>query len=183
MSDAIGVDRRRFLQTAAMALTGRLAAEGAPASEPRELAAVARATGWINSSPVAADRLRGKVVLVDFCTYTCINWLRTLPYVRAWARKYRQALVIGVHTPEFPFEQNIDNVRRAVQQLRIEHPIVIDNDYAIWRAFDNHYWPALYFIDARGRIRQHQFGEGEYERSELTIQRLLADAGAFDLPV
>jgi hypothetical protein len=178
MFDAIRVDRRRFLQTAAMALTGGLAAEGAPASEPRQLAALARATEWINWSPVAADRLHGKVVLVDFCTYTCINWLRTLPYVRAWARKYQQALtVIGVHTPEFPFEQNLDNVRRAVRQLGIEYPIVIDNDYAIWRAFNNHYWPALYFIDARGQIRQHQFGEGEYERSELTIQRLLAEAG------
>ncbi len=122
--------------------------------------------------------LAGKVVLVDFWTYTCINWLRTLPYVRAWAQKYRQGLVvIGVHTPEFAFEKNLDNVRRAVRQMRIEYPIAIDNDYAIWRAFNNQYWPALYFIDARGRVRQHHFGEGEYERSEMAIQRLLAEAG------
>jgi thiol-disulfide isomerase/thioredoxin len=117
-------------------------------------------------------------VLVDFWTYTCINWLRTLPYLRAWAQKYRQGLVlIGVHTPEFPFEHNLDNVRRAVRQMRIDYPVVIDNDYSIWRAFDNHYWPALYFVDARGRVRQNHFGEGNYERSELAIQRLLAEAG------
>ena len=123
--------------------------------------------------------LAGKVVLVDFWTYTCINWLRTLPYVRAWAQKYRQGLVvIGVHTPEFPFEHNIDNVRRAVQQMRIEYPVVIDNDYSIWRAFNNQYWPALYFIDGRGRVRHHHFGEGEYEKSERAIQRLLKEAGA-----
>ena len=129
------------------------------------------------ATPDAAS-LAGKVVLVDFWTYTCINWLRTLPYVRAWAQKYRRGLVvIGVHTPEFAFEQNVDNVRRAVQQMRIEYPVVIDNEYAIWRAFKNQYWPALYFVDARGRVRQHHFGEGEYKRSEKTIQRLLAEAG------
>ena len=116
-------------------------------------------------------------MLVDFWTYTCINWLRTLPYVRAWAQKYRQGLVvIGVHTPEFAFERNVDNVRRAVRQMRIEYPIVIDNDYAIWRAFNNQYWPALYFVDARGRVRQHHFGEGEYERSE-TGHSAIADGG------
>ena len=117
--------------------------------------------------------------MVDFWTYTCINWLRTLPYVRAWSQRYKQGLVvIGVHTPEFPFEKHIDNVRRAVQQMRIDYPVVIDNDYAIWRAFNNQYWPALYFVDARGRVREHQFGEGEYERSEKVIQRLLTEAGA-----
>ena len=117
-------------------------------------------------------------MLVDFWTYTCINWLRQLPYVRAWAEKYRQGLVvIGVHTPEFPFEHNIDNVRRAVQQMRIEYPVVIDNDYSIWRAFNNQYWPALYFIDARGRVRHRHFGEGEYQSSERAIQRLLKEAG------
>ena len=147
--------------------------------EPPELAALGRATEWLNSPRLTAASLLGKVVLVDFWTYTCINWLRTLPYVRAWAQKYRQGLVlIGVHTPEFAFEKNLDNVRRAVQQMRIDYPIVIDNDYAIWRAFKNRYWPALYFIDARGRLRQHHFGEGEYEQSELAIQRLLAEAGA-----
>jgi thiol-disulfide isomerase/thioredoxin len=117
-------------------------------------------------------------VLVDFWTYTCINWLRTLPYLRAWAQKYREGLIlIGVHTPEFAFEQDLDNVRRAVRQMRIEYPVVIDNDYAIWRAFRNQYWPALYFIDPGGRIRERHFGEGEYDRSEKNIQRLLADAG------
>ena len=145
---------------------------------PRELAALGRAKDWINSPPLTPEMLAGKVVLVDFWTYTCINWLRTLPYVRAWSQKYKQGLaVVGVHTPEFAFEHDIDNVRRAVRQMRIEYPIAIDNDYAIWRAFDNHYWPALYFVDARGRVRQHQFGEGAYDRSEGVIQRLLADAG------
>jgi hypothetical protein len=116
-------------------------------------------------------------VLVDFWTYTCINWLRTLPYVRGWAQRYRQQLiVVGVHTPEFPFEQRVENVRRSVRQMDVPYPVVIDNDHSIWRAFNNEYWPALYFIDARGRVRDHHFGEGEYARSEHTIRRLLADA-------
>ena len=145
---------------------------------PRELAAIGNAVEWLNSPRLTASSLAGRVVLVDFWTYTCINWLRTLPYVRAWAQKYRQGLVVvGVHTPEFPFERDTDNVRRAVRQMRIEYPVAIDNDYAIWRAFNNQYWPALYFIDARGRVRQHHFGEGEYERSEIAIQRLLSEAG------
>jgi thiol-disulfide isomerase/thioredoxin len=145
----------------------------------RELAALGRAPQWLNSPRLTAESLRGKVVLVDFWTYTCINWLRTLPYVRAWARTYRENLiVIGVHTPEFPFEHDLDNVRRAVTERNIEYPVVIDNDYAIWRAFRNQYWPALYFVDGRGRIRDHHFGEGEYERSEMTIRRLLSEAGA-----
>ena len=145
---------------------------------PRELAAIGRATEWLNSPRLTAASLRGKVVLVDFWTYTCINWLRTLPYVRAWSQKYDQGLVvIGVHTPEFPFEHNLDNVRRAVQQMNVPYPVVIDNDYSIWRAFRNQYWPALYVIDPRGRIRERQFGEGEYERSERAIQRLLSEAG------
>jgi thiol-disulfide isomerase/thioredoxin len=144
----------------------------------RELEAIVRAKEWINSSRLDAASLRGKVVAVDFWTYTCINWLRTLPYVRAWSQKYPQGLVvIGVHTPEFPFEHDLDNVRRAVQQMKVPYPVVIDNDYSIWRAFKNQYWPALYLIDARGRIREHQFGEGEYERSERSIQRLLSEAG------
>jgi len=120
------------------------------------------------------------VVLVDFWTYTCINWLRTEPYVRAWAEKYRNQglVVIGVHTPEFAFEHDGDNVRRSVKDMQIEYPVAIDNDYAIWNAFKNEYWPALYFVDAQGRIRHHQFGEGGYEQSERVIQQLLAEAGA-----
>jgi thiol-disulfide isomerase/thioredoxin len=178
----VELDRRQFLTGAAATLAaaplGTFGA-GAMAKADRELTAIGRATEWLNSQPLAPDRLAGKVVLVDFCTYTCINWLRTLPYVRAWARKYANRLVvIGVHTPEFAFEKHIGNVRRAVRQLKIDYPMVIDNDYAIWRAFRNQYWPALYFIDTQGRIRQHHFGEGEYERSEKTIQQLLAEAGA-----
>ena len=174
-------DRRHFLGSAAMTIAaaqlGMLGTAEAKQREPKELAALRRATEWLNSPPLTPATLSGKVVLVDFCTYTCINWLRQLPYVRAWSQKYRQGLVvIGVHTPEFGFEKNLDNVRRAVQQMKIDYPIAIDNDYAIWRAFNNQYWPALYFIDARGRIRQHHFGEGEYERSEMNIQRLLTEA-------
>ena len=150
----------------------------AGADEPRELSALGRAAQWLNSPQLTSSSLRGKVVVVDFWTYTCINWLRTLPYVRAWAQKYTGLVVIGVHTPEFPFEHNVDNVRRAVQQMRIDYPVVIDNDYGIWRAFRNQYWPALYFLDAQGRVREQHFGEGEYDRSEKIIQRLLVDAGA-----
>ncbi len=124
------------------------------------------ATEWLNSQPLTAADLRGKVVLIDFWTYTCINWLRSLPYVRAWAEKYKDQglVVIGVHTPEFAFEKNVDNVRRAAKDMRVDYPIAIDSDYAIWRAFNNQYWPALYFVDAQGHIRHHQFGEGEYEQ-------------------
>jgi thiol-disulfide isomerase/thioredoxin len=142
-----------------------------------ELASFGGATGWLNSPPLTPAGLRGKVVLVNFCTYTCINWLRQLPYVRAWAAKYagHGLVVIGVHTPEFGFEHDPGNVRR---QLRVDYPVAIDNDYAIWRAFDNNYWPALYFADAHGRVRHHHFGEGEYQRSEMVIQQLLAEAGS-----
>jgi thiol-disulfide isomerase/thioredoxin len=124
--------------------------------------------------------LRGKVVLVDFWTYTCINWLRTLPYVRAWSEKYRDKglVVIGVHAPEFAFEKNVNNVRRAVKEMRIEYPVAVDNEHVIWRAFNNQYWPALYFVDSQGRVRYHHFGEGFYEQSEMIIQELLAEAGA-----
>ena len=150
---------------------------------PRELAAIGNAAEWINSPRLTTQSLIGKVVLVDFWTYTCINWLRTLPYVRAWAQKYQQGMVVvGVHTPEFPFESNIDNVRRSVQQMKIEYPVVIDNDYSIWRAFGNQYWPALYFVDAQGRVRHHQFGEGEYETSERAIQRFLKEGGIGGAP-
>jgi len=138
------------------------------------------ATGWLNSQPLTASGLRGKVVLIDVWTYTCINWLRQLPYVRAWAEKYKNQglVVIGVHAPEFAFEKNVDNVRRAAREMKINYPIAIDNDFAIWRALKNEYWPALYFVDARGRIRHHHFGEGEYEQSERIIQQLLAEAGS-----
>ncbi len=137
------------------------------------------ATAWLNSPPLSAADLGGKVVLIDFWTYTCINWLRTLPYVRAWAEKYKEQglVVIGVSTPEFEFEHTIENVRRSVEDMGITYPIAIDNDYAIWRAFDNNYWPALYFVDAKGHIRHHHFGEGDYEQSERMIQQLLAEAG------
>jgi thiol-disulfide isomerase/thioredoxin len=144
------------------------------------LPSLAGATGWLNSPPLTAADLRGKVVLVDFWTFTCINWLRTLPYLRAWADKYHDhgLVLIGVHTPEFDVEHDLDNVQRAVTDLQVSYPVVVDNDYAIWSAFDNHYWPALYFVDAQGQIRHHRFGEGDYEQSEATIQRLLTDAGA-----
>ena len=140
------------------------------------------ANQWINSPPLTADGLRGKVVVVNFCTYTCINWLRSLPYVRAWDEAYRDhgLVTIGVHTPEFPFEHDLENVHRALRELRIDYPVAVDNDYAVWDAFANHYWPALYVIDAEGRIRHHRFGEGDYERSERVIQLLLAEAGLDD---
>jgi thiol-disulfide isomerase/thioredoxin len=144
-----------------------------------ELPSLGSATEWLNSQPLTAAGLRGKVVLIDFWTYTCINWLRSLPYVRAWAEKYKDQglVVVGVHTPEFAFEKNVDNVRRAAKDMRVDYPIAIDNDYAIWRAFNNSYWPALYFVDAQGHIRHHQFGEGAYEESEMIIQQLLEEAG------
>ena len=150
-----------------------------PTARQSELASLSRANGWLEFA--AADRggLRGKVVLVDFWTYTCINWLRQLPYVRAWAEKYKDQglVVIGVHTPEFPFEKNVDNVRLALKARGIGYPVAIDSDYGIWRGFDNNYWPALYFIDAAGRVRHSVFGEGQYEQSEMVIQRLLMEAG------
>lgn len=152
---------------------GRLPVEG-------ELPSLAGATAWLNSPPLTPESLRGKVVLVDIWTYTCINWLRTLPYVRAWATRYkdRGLVVIGVHSPEFEFEKDLENVRRAVKAMRIGYPVAVDSDHALWRAFDNQYWPALYLIDAKGRVRYHQFGEGEYERTERVIQQLVAEAGA-----
>lgn len=190
MSEGLNRDRRRFLAAAAMAVAavpfgvsgcGEQRMTGATNQLPveGELPSLGGATGWLNSRPLAADSLRGKVALVQFCTYTCINWLRTLPYVRAWAEKYegRGLVVVGVHTPEFPFEKDVDNVRRAVKEMRVNYPVVLDSDYAVWDAFKNQYWPALYFVDARGRIRHHHFGEGEYEQSERVIQQLLAEAG------
>lgn len=148
-----------------------------------ELSSLKNADTWINSPSLTASGLKGKVVLIQFCTYTCINWLRTLPYVRAWDEKYKDngLVVIGVHTPEFLFEKNIDNVRQAIKDMNINFPIAIDNKQSIWNAFNNQYWPALYLLDSRGRIRHHQFGEGGYEQSEKMIQQLLIEAGAKDI--
>jgi thiol-disulfide isomerase/thioredoxin len=135
------------------------------------------ATGWLDTPPLTAAALRGKVVVVDFWTYSCINWRRQLPYVRAWAERYPELVVLGVHTPEFSFEHDAELVRYAVRTMNVPYPVAIDSDHAIWDAFDNLYWPALYFIDAQGRIRHHQFGEGDYETSEMVIRQLLTEAG------
>jgi thiol-disulfide isomerase/thioredoxin len=153
-------------------------AMGAP-TRTSELASLSRATEWINSPPLTAEGLQGRVVLVQFWTYSCINWLRTMPYVRAWAEKYRDRglVVIGVHSPEFGFEHELENVRWAAKELDVKYPIAVDNQYAIWQGFENQYWPALYIVDATGRVRHHQFGEGGYEESEKVIQELLAEAG------
>jgi thiol-disulfide isomerase/thioredoxin len=133
------------------------------------------AVEWLNSEPLTTDGLRGQVVAVDFWTYTCINWLRTLPYIRAWAEKYKEhgLIVIGAHTPEFPFEHDPENVRRMVKKLGVDYPVAVDSDYAIWDAFANRYWPALYLVDKEGGIRYEHFGEGRYEESEEAIQELL----------
>lgn len=138
------------------------------------------AVQWLNSEPLTAAALKGKVVLVDFWTYSCINCLRTLPYVKAWAEKYRDQglVVIGVHAPEFAFERDVNNVTKAMKDLGITYPVAIDNNYKIWRAFNNQYWPAHYFADAKGQIRYHHFGEGDYAESERVIQQLLREAGA-----
>jgi thiol-disulfide isomerase/thioredoxin len=145
-----------------------------------EMPSFGGATGWLNSPPLTPASLRGSVVVVNFCTYTCINLLRQLPYVRAWAGKYagHGLVVTGVHTPEFDFEHDAGNVRRALAEMHVGYPVAVDNDYGIWRAFDNNYWPALYFADAQGRIRHHYFGEGGYQQSEMIIQQLLAEAGS-----
>jgi thiol-disulfide isomerase/thioredoxin len=137
------------------------------------------ATRWLNSEPLTPAGLRGKVVVVQFCTFSCVNWLRTLPYVRAWAERYRDdgLVVIGAHSPEFPFEHEVEKVRPALEAMGVDYPIAMDNDFAVWRAFRNQAWPALYFVDAQGRIRHHHFGEEDYERSERVIQQLLAEAG------
>jgi thiol-disulfide isomerase/thioredoxin len=145
-----------------------------------ELPSLQGASGWINATPLSPAGLRGRVVLVDFWTYTCVNWLRTLPYLRAWAAKYgdKGLVLIGVHTPEFSVEHEPANVRRAMAAMRIDYPVALDSDYGIWRAFDNAYWPAVYVADAQGRIRYHHFGEGEYEQTERVLQQLLAETGA-----
>lgn len=158
----------------------RLAGERAALPIEGRLALFAGATRWLNSEPLTPEGLRGRVVLVDFWTYTCVNWLRTLPYVRAWAAKYADAglTVVGVHTPEFGFEHEVDNVIAQVRNFGVEYPVAVDNDYAVWRAFSNRFWPALYIADAEGRLRYHHFGEGEYAMAEMVIQQLLLEAGA-----
>ena len=168
--EAVKVDDQLMQQLKARA--AKLPIEG-------ELASFAGATGWLNSDPSSPADLRGKVVLVDFWTFTCVNWLRTFPYVRAWAEKYgdKGLVVIGVHTPEFPFEGDFESVRKQAKALGVDYPIAVDTNYGVWRAFDNNYWPALYLADAQGRIRAHHFGEGAYEMSEMILQQLLADAG------
>src|SRR5262245_45882198 len=142
------------------------------------------ATEWLNSPPLTAADVAGKVVLADFWTYTCINWLRTLAYVRAWSERYADhgLVVVGVHTPEFAFERDVDNVRRAAADLRVDYPVAIDSDCAVWHAFTNHYWPAVYIADAEGRIRHHWFGEGGYGECEMVVQRLLREAGRDGIP-
>jgi len=163
------------VSTAAVEKTG--AAPTPKAWNDKTFAPLAGATGWVNTAPLASADLRGKVVLVDFWTYSCINCLRTLPYIRAWADKYREAglVVVGVHSPEFAFEKNEDHVSRAVKELGITYPVAIDSQHAIWRGFENQAWPALYFVDAEGKVRQQVFGEGQYEASERLIQKLLAE--------
>ena len=165
---------KRFMLSAIV-----VTAMGTP-TRTSELASLSQATEWINSPPLTAEGLQGRVVLVQFWTYSCINWIRTLPYVRSWDKKYRDhgLVVIGVHAPEFEFERQLANARWGAELFGVDYPVAVDNDYAIWRAFGNQYWPALYLIDGQGRIRYHHFGEGEYEQSERMIQKLLTEAGA-----
>jgi thiol-disulfide isomerase/thioredoxin len=195
MTEEINHHRRRFLGTMAMAITGAL-----DPGKPSFLTASAResqtalrdegplpdlggAIGWLNSTPLNHKSLRGKVVLVDFWTYTCINSLRPLPYVKSWAAKYKDVglVVIGAHTPEFSFEKELVNVENAVRELKVTYPVAVDSNYRIWRAFNNEYWPAQYLIDGKGRIRYHHFGEGEYGECEGVIQELLKENGATGL--
>jgi thiol-disulfide isomerase/thioredoxin len=190
MHDSINQERRHFIRSAAAALgAARLGVIGSAVQQMACAALTERsegalpsfsgATEWLNASPLTPAGLRGKVVLVDIWTYTCVNWLRTLPYVRAWDAKYRELglVVIGAHTPEFPFEKDIDNVRWAAREMDVSYPIAVDSDYGVWRAFDNNYWPAVYVADVNGLIRYHHFGEGAYDETERVIQRLLGESG------
>jgi thiol-disulfide isomerase/thioredoxin len=148
-----------------------------------ELSPLTHATTWLNSQPLTVGALQGRVVLIEFWTYSCINWRRQLPYIRAWADKYKKngLVVVGVHSPEFSFEKNTDNIRWAITDMRVDYPVAVDNEHAIWRGFHNEYWPALYFVDAKGKIRHQQFGEGAYEQSEKVIQKLLIEIGVAEV--
>lgn len=189
MAGHVDHERRRLLRGTMMTLAarrlgmlgaalGEAACAATPAGAP--MPALDGAAAWLNTPPLTVASLRGRVVLVQFWTYSCINWLRTLPYVRVWAERYGPdgLVVLGVHSPEFGFETSVDRVRRAVAEMRIAYPVAVDSDHAVWDAFGNAYWPALYFVDARGTLRGSHFGEGAYDRSERTLQRLLAEAGA-----
>lgn len=179
-TDANNATNGPAMMAASNAMVRTAANEPAPLPVEGQLPSLDGAVQWLNSPPLTAQALRGKVVLVDFWTYSCINCLRTLPYVKAWAQKYRDQglVVIGVHAPEFAFERDISNVKKAVNDLGVDYPVAIDNNYAIWRGFNNQYWPAHYFVDAQGRVRYHHFGEGNYAESERVIQQLLREAGA-----
>ena len=176
----MNAERRQLLASAAAAIAAtRLGIKPAVGAAKGELGSLQFASAWLNSEPLTAEGLKGKVVLVSFWTYTCINWLRTQPYLRAWAEKYRNRnlVVIGVHSPEFGFEKDLANVRRATASLGVAYPVAVDSDHKIWDGFGNQYWPALYFVDAKGTVRDHHFGEGKYDQSEKIIQQLLAKAG------
>jgi len=185
MHESTDPSRRRFLRSAGMVIAAATAQSGAIAyaKARAETSPLGNATTWLNSPPLTEAQFQGKVVVVDFWTYSCINWRRQLPYVRAWAQRYGDLglTVVGVHSPEFSFEKNIDNVRWAAKDMRITYPIAIDNDFGVWRGFNNEYWPALYFIDGVGRLRHSVFGEGQYDESEVLIRKLLIEAGAANL--
>lgn len=169
-----------FITTCSLSLAAMIFATAKPTGP-----SLSGATGWLNTQQLGLENLRGKVVLIDFWTYTCINWRRTLPYVREWASKYKEQglVVIGVHTPEFSFEQKMDNVASSVKDMNINYPVALDNNFSIWNSFNNQYWPALYLIDAKGKIRYQKFGEGDYAESEMEIQKLLKEISSKNIPV
>jgi len=168
----------------ATSLAASLATSTVAMARDRPVESLALADEWLNSSPLTSAELRGKVVLVDFWTYTCVNWIRTLPYVRAWAQKYKEQglVVVGVHSPEFEFEKDVPHIRNAIEALRVDFPVAVDSEHAIWNAYGNQYWPAVYIVDTKGRIRHRQFGEGDYASIEKAIQELLAESGRTNVP-
>jgi len=183
MGEPSNPSRRRLLRTGAMAVAVAQLCSHSWAKARSDLSPLAHATIWLNSSPLTDLDFQGKIALIEFWTYSCINWRRQVPFVRAWAERYKKhgLVVVGVHSPEFSCERNVDNVRWASNDMHLPYPIAIDNDYAVWRGFNNNYWPALYFIDAKGHIRGQVFGEGQYAQSESLIRKLLAEAGAKDI--